>query len=399
MNPAGRAVSTPEDQSPRHWRTRAPMVVAAFDRPLLFICAVVVLTSSVSAYRHGHLPDDLAVYRGAIDAWRSGGSLYSFHRANGDGFTYPPGAAIILTWIHYVDPAILSAIWVILSGGALWACSLSLHRYCRVPTGFAFGLLLFSAAGRSNVLFGQISVFVFALCLIDCCLVPERHRGYLSGIAAAIKLTPVLFIGYFLVRREWGNALRSAAAAATLTLAGAVAMPNEFLQYAHSGLLSVASVSDWDSEGNQSIRAVLARLSVPHYETISSVLGLILVVAVLAFVRTARPRRLDGWVLIGLVTILISPISWTHHRLWLTVPLLMPWLWRGPFRAAAWCLATIASLVGAVGHSIWLWPIRESGLLVAVLMILMICWNTSTEATKESRQSSAVSTATIPTRS
>ena len=52
--------------------------------------------------------------------------------------------------------------------------------------------------------FAQINIVVMALVILD--LVPRKRflpQGILVGLAAAIKITPLAMLLYFLVRKEW----------------------------------------------------------------------------------------------------------------------------------------------------------------------------------------------------
>ena len=56
---------------------------------------------------------------------------------------------------------------------------------------------------RSNFDFGQINVVLMTLVIADC--VPRKTpwpRGLLLGLAIALKLTPAVFLLYFLLRRD-----------------------------------------------------------------------------------------------------------------------------------------------------------------------------------------------------
>ncbi len=55
----------------------------------------------------------------------------------------------------------------------------------------------------SNFAFGQINVVLMTLVIADC--VPRRTpwpRGLLLGLGIALKLTPAVFLLYFLLRRD-----------------------------------------------------------------------------------------------------------------------------------------------------------------------------------------------------
>ena len=74
---------------------------------------------------------------------------------------------------------------------------------------------------RANFDFGQINVVLMTLVIADC--VPRRTpwpRGVLLGVAIALKLTPAVFLLYFVLRRDTRALLVTAASAAVATLAG-----------------------------------------------------------------------------------------------------------------------------------------------------------------------------------
>ena len=67
---------------------------------------------------------------------------------------------------------------------------------------------------RSNFDFGQINVVLMTLVIADC--VPRKTpwpRGLLLGVAIALKLTPAVFLLYFLLRRDTRAVLVTAASA------------------------------------------------------------------------------------------------------------------------------------------------------------------------------------------
>ena len=322
---------------------------------------------AVLAARSGQLPDDLAVYRGATSTWLAGGDLYEFHRANGDGFTYPPAAGLLLLATALVPIPLLAASWVACTAAACGWCAVRLSRAGCVPSGVVFALLLFAAPGRSNLGFGQISVFVFALTLIDACA-PSRSfgRGVLTGVAAAIKLTPLPFLLMFAVRREWADLRRCLIACAATTAVGTLIAPGATDEYLRTGVGAVSVVSNWSSTGNQSLRAALARHGVggPWWVLPAAA------VLIGALWWTARRRHqvleVRDWAVVGCATILACPVSWTHHRFWVVVALLLPGVWESGWRRWLRIALLAFTVIG---------PIGDSDLLaVALALILVVSW-------------------------
>lgn len=69
---------------------------------------------------------------------------------------------------------------------------------------------------RDTISFGQVNVFLKALVLTDVLLPKPKYlrwtTGILVGMAAAIKLTPLVFDFYFVIRKQWRGAITTGAA-------------------------------------------------------------------------------------------------------------------------------------------------------------------------------------------
>lgn len=194
-----------------------------------------------------------------------------------------------------------------------------------------------------TVLLGQVNAVLIALVVLDCLVVPARHRGWLVGIAAGVKLTPAVFIVWFLLRREWASAGRAAlAGAGTLAVGFAVAPGSSWFYWTGGfgdlGRFGAASVLGVD---NQSLSSAGARLL--GLTSVPTVLALVCgVVAVAGATLAARSclRRGDevgALLAVALGGLLASPVSWSHHWLWV-VPLLL-WCLRAGRRVWAVLLA------------------------------------------------------------
>ena len=107
---------------------------------------------------------------------------------------------------------------------------------------------------------GQIGVILMALILADCFLMPARYRGLLVGIAAGIKLTPVLFVLYFVLRRDWRATVVATSAAAVTVVVGWVAAPGSSRSYWLGGFDKLDRFGDLAfSPVNQSVRSFVSR--------------------------------------------------------------------------------------------------------------------------------------------
>jgi alpha-1,2-mannosyltransferase len=276
-------------------------------------------------------PIDLAVYLRAGTMFRSGGGLYE----QGWGsplavplpYTYPPAWAAIVAAFSWMPPRLLSfastALNMLL---LLWAVSLSYHAFLERrpatrPVAIA-GLALIlgvTAPVASTFFVGQLGLVLMALCLAD--TVPQATRfprGVLVGIATAVKLTPGIFILYWLVVRRWRAALTATVTAASVTLVTAAIRPDLARTYWTVDLFHPDRVGDPGFVSNQSLYGVLERtgwLSAPVWLLLASAA---LVVGMRRAVGAHRAGdELTAISLVGLLGLILSPISWIHHGVWI----------------------------------------------------------------------------------
>lgn len=279
---------------------------------------------------------DLHVYWGALRLLFGGGELYDFAAGNGAPFTYPPFAALVLSPVVLVDEGVLRWLWtaatVAVVGYLAWlvASADGVPRLVprRIATPLVALLLFASAPVSSNIRFGQVSVFLVVLILIDCLRVaPSRWGGVATGAAAAVKLTPLIFVPFYWFagrRRACLTALGSIVAG---TLLAWLVLPKESVRFWFGEIWNVDRVGNIATGGNQSINGVLLRLDAPDAvrTVIVGVLGLAVVAA--AMVRAVRAYRnaapLTAAVIVGAAGLAVSPVSWTHHQVWLVLAALL----------------------------------------------------------------------------
>jgi alpha-1,2-mannosyltransferase len=152
----------------------------------------------------------------------------------------------------------------------------------------------------------------------------ERRRipqGTLIGLAAAIKLTPLLFVVFaFLIARRRA-ALTAVISFAAFTGLGAVLLFSETVAF-------FGGLSGGDTRtasplytGNQSLLGVFFRLGDTSRTTTLLGLAVAGIVALLGTLVAAHWWRAGEKVfavaLVGLCTCLASPLSWTHHYVWI----------------------------------------------------------------------------------
>ena len=302
-------------------------------------CGAVLVAALTGATKLGIL-GDLEIYRGAIGYAFGGGDLYSWvyehPTVKGLGFTYPPFAALVLSWLVVVPLAGAKVIWTALTFAVIAACLWLLTgpdagtRVGSTPSpalrvAWAAGLaipVIFTYPFLHNMGVGQVSLFVIALALFDHTL-PRRWQGVLVGVAGAIKLTPLVFIPYYLVTRQWRQAaVASGTFAAATGLAFAV-LPGASLDYWTDKLWQTGRVGRTDSTVNKSLLGLLTRLLGDGTATKVAWVVLALAVAALAYWQASRAYRdrdlLGATLTVGALSVAVSPISWPHHQLWLVL--------------------------------------------------------------------------------
>jgi len=303
----------------------------------------IAAVSSILVWRRSDRLSDLHIYLGAVRHTRAGQPLYTFVAENGGPFTYPPFAAIVLWPLGGVPEWLVQVGWLAATCAAVVAIAVAATRG-RVPRSAVVPAvacaLMVSAPVQSNLRFGQVSIFVVLLALVDGAgLTPARYRGLLVGVAAAVKLTPLLFVVYFLVTRRYRDAGRAAAAFAGCAVIGALALPSDSLTYWTTTMLRTSRIGDLASLGNQSVHGMLLRLGVAP-ATLPVVWALL--VAAICGVALLRARQLDhsgqstaAAVLVGCATVAASPVSWTHHQIWPVLAAMLLIAAQGALRRAA----------------------------------------------------------------
>jgi alpha-1,2-mannosyltransferase len=247
-------------------------------------------------------------------------------------FTYPPFAAVIfaplsvIPWHQLVQLSELANVGFLLL--TLWFTLGALgYKSWRVRAG---GMLLTAAAVLwtepviRNINLGQIDLALMALVVWDMTQ-PDRRwwKGAGVGIAAGIKLVPLIFIPYLLVTRRFRQAIAATAAFAATVVIGFIVLPADSAKWWFSGMFFTgggrAGFLAW--EGNQSVRGITARLlgSIAGSADVWLVLGILIVVAGLACAAVAdrKGHRMAGLLAAALTGLLASPISWDHEWVWI----------------------------------------------------------------------------------
>jgi alpha-1,2-mannosyltransferase len=352
-------------------RSRRPLALAA----AAFVIALAAYAADVATHPLQMLSwFDLRVYYDAgLVARHAPARLYSWQLRPGIRFTYTPFAALgfavaslllpwpVLAWLMTAVSIVVLVMTAWLTLGALgWAGS---DRLAAVLAVSAAGL--WTEPVQRALHLGQIELLLMALLVWDLCQSDRRWwKGAGIGLAAGIKLVPLIFIPYLVLAGKLRQAAVATATFAGTALAGFALLPHASARWWLTGYFAgVGRVGHVAVLANQSLLAVIARASGsvhaarPLWLVAAAIIAAVGVAAAAVLHRAGRP--VQGWVTCALTGLLVSPISWNHHWVWI-VPILAVTVTaavraRGAHRA--WCWAAAAALAVVFGA----WPLLRAG--------------------------------------
>jgi alpha-1,2-mannosyltransferase len=321
---------------------------------------------------------DIDVYRMGAQAWLDGRPLYAdgttFHTAGGLDlpFTYPPLAAIAFCPLRWLPlPAasaaitattlvlLIAAMTLVLSGLDVWPRPQATPeppwlRRCWLAAALAALAVVPFEPIQSNFSFGQINVVLMTLVIADC--VPRRTpwpRGLLLGLAVALKLTPAVFLLYFLLRRDGRAALITVASFLSATALGFLLAWRDSWQYWTGTVRETDRIGGAALNTNQNLAGALARLALGEHQRFGLwAMGCLLVLAVTVW-ATRRVLHAGQPILavicVALFGLVVSPVSWSHHWVWMlpatVVTGVLAYRWRAP----------ALSVLAAAGLALMVW--------------------------------------------
>jgi len=186
-------------------------------------------------------------------------------------FTYTPFAAMLFTalwlpsWTMLLKLSIAASIAAMVA--AIWATLGGLGY--RAGLARLGGTLLLAAAlfwtepVQRTVYLGQVELLLMALIMWDMSQ-PDRRwwKGAGVGIAAGIKLVPLVFIPYLLLTRRFREAAVAAGTFAGTVVLGFAVLPGDSRVWWLHGLFLQGSRTGFTGwEGNQSLQAIITRFA------------------------------------------------------------------------------------------------------------------------------------------
>jgi alpha-1,2-mannosyltransferase len=371
--------------------------------PVLLIASVAARLAWTYLAPNGANFVDLHVYLGGAAAIDHPGALYSYVYADQTPdfplpFTYPPFAAVVFYPLQVLPFGLVAFLWQIATMAALYAAIRLSQRLMGVAAG-AYGhrlAMLWTAATiwieplRSTFDYGQVNVLLMVAVLWAVYTTRWWLSGLLIGAAAGIKLTPAISGVYLVGVRRWAAAVFSVIVFIATIGVSALVVGDQTRYYFTDLLFDAHRVGPIATSFNQSWRGGISRIlghDAGFDPLVVAAIAVTAVLAVLAWRALVRSDRLGKLLVVELFGLLFSPISWTHHWVWL-VPL-MVWAIHGPQRGRpgarivgwGWLGLTAVGvpwLLSFAQPTIWQisrpWYLAWAGLIYIVAAVATLIW-------------------------
>ncbi len=349
---------------------------------------------------------DLHVYIGGGAALDHPGTLYSYVYADQTPdfplpFTYPPFAAIVFYPLHLLPFGLVAFCWQVGTMAALYGVvrlsqrllGVAADRGHRVAMAWT-AIAIWTEPLRSTFDYGQINVLLVMAGLWAAYSTRWWLSGFLVGVAAGIKLTPATTGFYLAGVRRWGAAVFSAVVFAATVALSAFVVGGETRYYFTKLVRNTDRVGPICTTFNQSWRGGICRVfghDLGYGPLVLAAIAVTTVLAILAWralnTGAAEPDRLGLLLVVELYGLLVAPISWTHHWVWL-VPLMI-WLIHGPLRERrgarilgwSWLVLILIGvpwLLSFAQPSIWqngrAWYLAWGGMIYIVATLATLTW-------------------------
>lgn len=373
---------------------------------LAALAGVILASGLYFAARSGSDPlaysNDFNVFYYAAREALAGRDPYQSSLGDWTPYLYPPFLAVVLVPLALLPLPVAAYVWFLINAmsalAASWMSSCLAvgagERICKpghdaggtdglrgdgdvlVPIVSAVSLLVVARFVLDNFSLGQVNPLVTALAAAHVYLYSRNKKtasALMLAVAASIKLTPLVLLGYHIARRRWKFS------AACLGLAVAISAlsflpfgsraPDAFRTF-WSRTIQNQQGYDLANAGNQSLRGAIARLtpaasrSLDHAaselsrrppDPVTLMISLALVAAGMVAASRARSEVLAASPFVcGFV--LLSPLSWKAHFVVLVFP--------------------VASLVAQAARTCG----TRRGILTAVLAVVFALFNLTSPA-------------------
>jgi alpha-1,2-mannosyltransferase len=324
---------------------------------------------------------DLRIYRAAVETLLKGASVYG----TGDGdahppFTYPPSALFPLVPFGIVSLWFATLAWFVVTMGCLYAAA----RMCLRAIGGTAAPAHAAVVGwlaavalqpmRSTFGLGQINIMLLLLVLADAFAVSSRRRGVLTGLSGAVKITPLVFLAWFVVARRRAAAMRGALTFAIATAVTWAVLPSESARYWLHDVFDPSRIGRLDDPLNQSWNGTVQRLMGDG--TLATAVWVLLATAtIVAGWMSARRFADRGFGLasvaaMAIAGLLASPVSWAHHWVWVFPAAVAGWGLRHDRPPLAWATAALVTVTMVSPWRLIGIPVAEEAWVIAATVWL-----------------------------
>lgn len=246
---------------------------------------------------------------------------------------YPPTAVLFMLPVSYLPQNLAENIWTI---GSVLAMIWSLWILSKVvdSTHASFITLLSVCVAiwmfpvKFTLGLGQINFFLLLfLCLSFLAGLHKQEllAGWWLGLAAAIKITPIILVLYFIRKGQWRVGLWCALTLGLLNICAFCLVGSQTLiEYYTQVFLHIPTIGN-AAYYNQAFSGFLARASVPTAISYVVNYGVFILLTLLSW-RFTKPstehptRQILEYSLFILTSLIGAGLAWQHHFVW-TLPI------------------------------------------------------------------------------
>ncbi len=316
-------------------------------------------------------------------------------------FTYPPFAAIALMPLSLMTMQDVRWFWQIVSVACLWwAVRSSLRMVANIRSTLGepgksashwcaaamvwTALVMWLEPVRTTFNLGQINIVLASIVLAGFASRRPILTGACIGLTAGIKLLPAALGAFLLASRQWKATISLVVVFLATVAIGYLVASGQSTDYWLNKLWQFDRVGKIAWWGNQSLRGAISRINDTDADGSPLLIGCILaslMVYAYALVGVIKAGDvLAGLIITEMISLLVAPISWSHHWVWV-VPTLI-WLLHGPARehrlaqaaAASWLIASGAYLIGIpYYYSFWSGGTFPSWISISLQSSYAIC--------------------------
>jgi alpha-1,2-mannosyltransferase len=305
-------------------------------------------------------------------------------------FTYPPFAALLFVPFSWLPVRAGQVTWSLLNLAALFAVAVlsirtarpqwSRRTACGIAALALLPVLRLNPAALTLAL-GQVNIVIVLLVLADLTCVfrvgslrrrgsrwvvspadSSLPRGIGVGIAAAVKLTPLIFIPFLLLTRQFRAAATAFGTFLLCSLGTLAVAPHSSWLYWSTEIFDDRRSGNLRYISDQNLASALQRFAGgPVAPLLTGLLAALIACGGLALAAWAyrTSSSLLAITVCAATGLIISPVSWVHHYVWV-VPLLA-WLALASDRprGGRWWALGLAALLWAA--PVWWVPDPQTG--------------------------------------